>query len=620
MLLMYFIFPSVAQQPAYDEVAKHFIFTYNVVDNKDEIYQLQFAKKKDGWYLYKNYYLDTIEQERDFELFWSKDENRYLNLHFPKITETKKAQLDTTTEMAKYASSYGSYNIEHCLFAGYRDWDIDIIKELENKPDLSEFELESLARAYSNYAMGFMLAIFGKPSDKALTTRKELNKCELPNLERATLFADNVKKAIAAYQKLKEKNPAFQTMVGDIQTKLSGEYIYGYTYLLYCGFPELAKSFLVDNLYDAYSIEYAKRILQPLKKNAILFSYGDIDTYPLIYLQEKEGYRNDVIVLNVGQLQVSQFLNYFNNKYNNLFPASFSNYYCCKNSEYLYLSDGTESRTSKYVNSLTTKLAELSKQCDSINPSYALFTTKQFIHYDLQPSTFELPNLMYLSDVAELQLIVQNLYNRPIYYTLGTSTAIGDVFFPYMVQRDLVDEITDNAKSKLYPKNSNEYVFVNRKVNMMDTTAMRKFYTNNNFSIDTNDITYKNNYLAIIDIYGQYAANFLEYAAVLKDNNQLNTITDLYLKNKDLFFFNSQTLNIFISLAYVQFLSDIGQFAECSKAIDAIYDNIAKNKSHKDLLNKAYKEIYLTETEAIIKKNKLPNKKLLLSKLDTLRK
>lgn len=75
-----------------------------------------------------------------------------------------------------------------------------------------------------------------------------------------------------------------------------------------------------------------------------------------------------------------------------------------------------------------------------------------------------------------------------------------------------------------------------------------------------------------------------------------------------------------MSLAYVQFLSDIGQFAECSKAIDAIYDNIAKNKSHKDLLNKAYKEIYLTETEAIIKKNKLPNKKLLLSKLDTLKK
>jgi len=41
-----------------------------------------------------------------------------------------------------------------------------------------------------------------------------------------------------------------------------------------------------------------KNYLNSCDKNAILFTYGDNDTYQLWYVQEKLGYRKDIIVIN----------------------------------------------------------------------------------------------------------------------------------------------------------------------------------------------------------------------------------------------------------------------------------------------------------------------------------
>lgn len=51
-----------------------------------------------------------------------------------------------------------------------------------------------------------------------------------------------------------------------------------------------------------FARDYAANVLQSLAPNAILFVYGDNDTYPLWYLQNVEGLRTDVRVLNANLL------------------------------------------------------------------------------------------------------------------------------------------------------------------------------------------------------------------------------------------------------------------------------------------------------------------------------
>jgi hypothetical protein len=450
--------------PAYPEVVKTFFTQYNTSTDYEN--WIVFAKKKDGWYA-QHVNRTLNDKTNDEQLFWSLSDGRYLQLS-ESFDRTEDERSDEKMGSYLTDASFRWYDYERCRYFGYNGWAADIIKDYEGRPLDNDTLYESLARAYSNTALNYLWYQFGGAEDDKDPLKKKLGRLELPGTERLEKVKQYIDLAISTYKLIEKRNPAYSTFVGNITLKRINEQVYGYNQLMMTGNIADAKKYIdqVDENED-YTRQ-AKNYLNSCRPNGILFTYGDNDTYPLWYVQEKLGFRRDVTVINTSLLGLPVYVKRLRDSKAVAFTAPDA-FLTDEGADYSTFTAPSKPVKQVLFTDFVAAIYSKKKTSASTLPSgteikIPFYETKK-ITQPVQASSFpelkgfateaitvNLRSYLLITDLLIFDIIASNINTRPIYFTAAAPEYFENNIFSEGIVKRLLP--FSAAGKKMYQKTS----------------------------------------------------------------------------------------------------------------------------------------------------------------------